>query len=147
MSAAFMSDDILTGESQREVRLSRPGPTRTPRTKLGNTGPPYKRPRTEPTRAESPEIEQMEPTSSPAEQSAGETLVMEVMARTISDQAETIKGLQNEIKKQCFLLESMSVTEPTALRHSKRRSFSIMVPKPIKRVCRMKWLDYTEYYI
>src|SRR5690606_14578407 len=24
------------------------------------------------------------------------------------------------------------VTEPTALRHSKRRSFSIMVPKPIK---------------
>jgi len=39
------------------------------------------------------------------------------------------------------------VTEPTALRHSKRRSFSIMVPKPIKRVCRMKWMDYTEYYI
>src|SRR5690606_35886550 len=55
--------------------------------------------------------------------------------------------------KKCLKLFNLTrkdakfVTEPTALRHSKRRSFSIMVPKPIKRVCRMKWMDYTEYYI
>src|SRR5690606_6975962 len=80
-----------------------------PRTKLGNTGPPYKRPRTDITRAESPEIEQMEPTGSLVETSANsQTVVMEVMAKTIGDQAATIKGLQNEIRELRALIESMS---------------------------------------